>query len=425
MKLTKIAVWGLFNRYDYEITIEPEVTILHGLNGVGKSTILQLVYASLAGKYNLLEKAVFRKIAILFEDGSSLIAKKEQTDLEEQNNDVDRMLRSVQITRVDANGNARPIDIGPAKALSAPLIEREYPFLERIGPRQWYDEMTGETLSYEDVLLRYVDMPATIPARMVDANRLQRMDPKGEIRFGRRRPLMRDTVSIYSEELAQHLGQKILESATLSQELDRTFPQRLIALMLDQSKEAMDPSKIENQLRKLEQKRKELEKVGLLDKGEQAPVALADKIEDATRRVLSLYIEDTQNKLAVFDEMFQKVNLFLRIIGSRFRNKEMRLSREKGFIFTAPEGDELKPDQLSSGEQHELIMVYELLFKADRESVILIDEPEISLHLEWQQKFLEDLLNVVSLTHSQVLMATHSADIIRDHWDITRALREE
>ena len=46
---------------------------------------------------------------------------------------------------------------------------------------------------------------------------------------------------------------------------------------------------------------------------------------------------------------------------------------------------------LSSGEQHELVIIYELLFRTDNNAIILIDEPELSLHVDWQAKFLSDL----------------------------------
>ena len=108
------------------------------------------------------------------------------------------------------------------------------------------------------------------------------------------------------------------------------------------------------------------------------------------RNILSVYVGDVEEKLRVFDDITGKINLFRRIINSKFSYKELIISREKGFIFKSKYPDEyqacsddLSPDSLSSGEQHELVLLYELLFKVQEKSLVLIDEPELSLHVGW------------------------------------------
>jgi predicted ATP-binding protein involved in virulence len=78
---------------------------------------------------------------------------------------------------------------------------------------------------------------------------------------------------------------------------------------------------------------------------------------------------------------------------------------------------------LSSGEQHELVLLYELLFKVKPNSLVLIDEPELSLHVGWQVQFLKDLQEITKLADLDILMATHSPDIIQDRWDLTAELK--
>ena len=97
----------------------------------------------------------------------------------------------------------------------------------------------------------------------------------------------------------------------------------------------------------------------------------------------------------------------------------MAISRKNGFVFTASDGTTLSPTDLSSGEQHELVLFYELLFRVDPGSLILIDEPELSLHIAWQVEFLRDLQEITQLANLDVLIATHSPEIINDRWDLT------
>jgi predicted ATP-binding protein involved in virulence len=65
-----------------------------------------------------------------------------------------------------------------------------------------------------------------------------------------------------------------------------------------------------------------------------------------------------------------------------------------------------------------------LLFKVKPNTLILIDEPEMSLHISWQQEFLKDLQKITKLSGLDILMATHSPDIINDRWDLTVELEK-
>jgi len=69
-------------------------------------------------------------------------------------------------------------------------------------------------------------------------------------------------------------------------------------------------------------------------------------------------------------------------------------------------------------------MFYELLFKVRKDSLILIDEPEITLHVAWQEEFLRDLQEMTRLSSFDVLIATHSPLIISDRWDLTVELKD-
>jgi len=54
----------------------------------------------------------------------------------------------------------------------------------------------------------------------------------------------------------------------------------------------------------------------------------------------------------------------------------------------------------------------------------LIDEPELSLHIEWQVKFMDDLLSIANYKDFKVTVATHSPQILNKHWDIQVDLGE-
>jgi len=72
--------------------------------------------------------------------------------------------------------------------------------------------------------------------------------------------------------------------------------------------------------------------------------------------------------------------------------KKIQISNKKGFIVVS--NDERQPNleiplsSLSSGEQHLIVLIGQLIFSISEGSLVLIDEPEISFHPEWQEQFL-------------------------------------
>ncbi|MFC1692343.1 AAA family ATPase [Candidatus Latescibacterota bacterium] len=125
-----------------------------------------------------------------------------------------------------------------------------------------------------------------------------------------------------------------------------------------------------------------------------------------------------------FDKNKNKLDILVRIINSRFFHKRLDISKQEGIVITTSNGMTLDPDMLSSGEQHVVVLLHELLFRVEPDSLILIDEPELSLHILWQQQFLRDLQEIICLAGFDVLIATHSPQIIHDRWDLAVELKD-
>lgn len=133
---------------------------------------------------------------------------------------------------------------------------------------------------------------------------------------------------------------------------------------------------------------------------------------------MTLYVHDTTAKLAKLDALRDRSRLLLEKMNQKYRHKNIRVHREHGLVAVNNEGQRLELDCLSSGEQHELVLYYDLLFRVPSNTIVLIDEPELSLHVAWQKKFLPDLLEIVALSNFDTLIATHSPYIIGDRADL-------
>ena len=171
----------------------------------------------------------------------------------------------------------------------------------------------------------------------------------------------------------------------------------------------------------LDGKTEALKKIGILEERRITQFQLGDDMDPAQAKVMTLYVEDTAKKLRGLEDLASRARLLLDSLNGKFRHKQLRVDRVQGLAVEVG-GDPLPLDSLSSGEQHELILHYDLLFRVQPNTVVLLDEPELSLHIEWQSKFLSDLMAIVKLSGFDALVATHSPHIVGDRDDLMAEL---
>ena len=87
-------------------------------------------------------------------------------------------------------------------------------------------------------------------------------------------------------------------------------------------------------------------------------------------------------------------------------------------------GHEIPIRKLSSGEQNLLVLCHNLVFGLDDRNILLIDEPENSLHMAWLQNLLDDYIKIAKITGCQIIIATHSPAFIHGQWNLTYDLCE-
>lgn len=134
--------------------------------------------------------------------------------------------------------------------------------------------------------------------------------------------------------------------------------------------------------------------------------------------------EDFKKKLEILKYPAERIRLFLEFFNRKVRHKKIRIDREQGLVVQGQDGRKLRLDALSSGEQFELTLLHDLLFEVEANALVLIDEPEISLHIEWQRQLLPELLEIAKVAQFDALVATHSPFIVGERSDLMIALSE-
>jgi len=448
MQIQQISVSGLFGFFDHVIPLnmDERITIIHGPNGFGKTAMLRMLNGFFNSRYSVFRTIPFSKFQVKFDNDSSV-------EVVKVSDAVENTKKKNQITVDFHKANSEKSSFvlkttnNPSELdFPVDIIDEIVPGLRQVGAKFWRYIPTDETLSLSEVIDRFEDfLPSKIKlreepewleklkndihVRLIESQRLLNFVPSRSPILYSGAPSMLPTVSAYSDELAQLIQSKLAEYGTTSQSLDRTFPARVVQQQLSPD---LTDEQIRHQLNKLEVNRSRLIEVGLLDRDENSDFQIQPQsIDESTKNILSVYVEDVEKKLSVFDEIASKIELLRKIVNNKFAYsyKEMNFSKEKGFVFKTLYNSSnshtgtLSPTDLSSGEQHELVLLYELLFKVQPDSLVLIDEPELSLHVGWQTQFLKDLQEITKLADLDILMATHSPDIIQDRWDLTVELK--
>lgn len=428
IKIEKINIFSLFGLYNHEITLNKDgVTIIHGENGVGKTAILTLIAAFFDGNFGFLFKYPYEKFLLTFNDKSVLEIVPNMDAAQERKLNINYKDNSctIDLNEVDVNN-------------CASRIERRHPYLTQISPDHWRDMRNGDVMSALDVVMRFGDedivyeslykrnewlnnLIKSINVFFIKTQRLVGNNGRSRDQSRSRRMLNFYTVNQYAEKMREIISQALSDYGKESQLLDQSFPNRV--MLSDRKVFSVDELKLK--MTKIKDSTSKLKEIKILEDTKYDFNVDMDNLSETHRQVLSTYVEDSEKKLKTLEPLSQKIDLLLLKINDKFLHKKLNIDLEEGLQIFSNNGEKLSLQDLSSGEQHELVLMFDLLFNVKENSLILIDEPEISLHIKWQGRFLDDLIDIISLTKVDVIIATHSPNIIGEHSDVMVELKHE
>ena len=117
---------------------------------------------------------------------------------------------------------------------------------------------------------------------------------------------------------------------------------------------------------------------------------------------------DAAQNLSVKKKRFQD------IVDELFADTGKHIVRTENEIRFTQIGEMLLPYQLSSGEKQMLIILLTVLVEDDQPYVLFMDEPEVSLHIEWQKKLIDLCLELNP--NVQIILTTHSPAVVMNGW---------
>jgi len=429
-RLAEFRVEGLFGLYDHRIklNLEDRITIVIGPNGRGKTVCLKIVEAFFRNRYRYIAGIPFRLAAFYFTGGETVTLHQREDGMEFAIKAPGRKLITWSPSVIDER--------------LAREVRRYVPNQWRqISPDVWEDQTDGEELTLLELIVRY-PVPAKVAAaleerapaefrnlvgaidcHLIETQRLLVLPP-GEEGDGtyfvgypdqRRRRDARLAIKQKASTLKAILKDTLTKYANLSQSLDSTYPLRVFEA---QGSANLSQEQLRQELSRLDERREALMSAGIMDADYRAVKLKGGNIEPGVAMALEIYVKDAVDKLDVFNSLRARLDLFKELIDRRFIDKSLQIDRELGFTFISKTGTDVPLEKLSSGEQHQLILLFDLLFEVTENSFILIDEPELSLHVAWQKTFIESLKRIIALNAFDVLLATHSPAVVARHFDL-------
>lgn len=425
MRINSIKIENLFEIFDYDISFKnnENVLIVTGPNGFGKTMILNIVFNLFNRNFQFFQKLIFDKIVISLDENVSIEILRKLVG--RKSNLSFSFFQNNEIVEVFDYSNKKEQEFEKN-------IENYLPIV-RVDTDKWMDRRNGREFNYDDLLNEYgeqlpdhfianrLKIKSSKVAKILDSIQVhlireQRLFKKavnvnGDFGFreAKNQTIMTETIQTYAKELKQFILNNIQKSFNQTQALDSSYLDRLI-----DERNKISETDYNSRLSALNEKQEKLIEFGLYESKQK----IRNYSKDDAKALL-VYINDLELKLGVFDELLEKLELFTNILNERrFTFKSVNISKDKGFFFKTIKDKELDLSQLSSGEQHEVVLLYELIFNVKSNVLVLIDEPEISLHITWQKEFLSDLLKIIKIQKIQVMIATHSPSIINDRWDL-------
>lgn len=439
--IEKIEIDKLFGRFDYSIDLNPNndgICILTAPNGYGKSTILNIINNISSGNY-------FYFIGERYDEIRVYISNNEVLKIRHVDNDDDVIFISSGENEVKVSNPFTTKDNDDERSFA---IERVFPFLTRIGSNHWRHDNTGEIFDRIGLIskfgshhffkrkLRKGEWLDSIVGQLnvysISTNRLK-IDSSDDFSANHphrgidssRNQLMVDSVASQIKEKIQSAIRKQFEVGRLK---ETSFPTRLIE-SLQQKKQPAKESVIEA-IEAIQKYEKRFGALGLLPDNARTTKKLnehVDSTENTGMVVLKTYLDDIRERFSLLDDLAKSLDVFCRSINKLMVFKSIKTTPDTGIVISISDRPEAKLPlySLSSGEQHLIVLIGKLIFNTSRGELVLVDEPEISFHPEWQEIFVSILDEIRSLNNFNVLMATHSPILIGERWDNVIELAEQ
>lgn len=432
MMLRRIDINKLYFMYTYSIDFtknDSQIQIITSPNGYGKTSILEIIDSIINGRFVYFYTFDFESLAFEFNNGDIISVKMIFTDgnIETGQDMSDNREKKVVFTYKNSGKssefsfelNKKNVEKEVFRITGNSLLSKNPysdEFIDFVRENQFVYE--GMALNTSD-FMQFKLLLQRNNALFINSQRLNTQENKNDsqiivsgkgfpMAIGNRQIKKITSINKIINSIRDKLAKAQNNYLIQSQNLDI----KLVEEIFTTSKTPYSEVAYEKKKAALENKLLELIPYGLAEKFDIRPY------DESKNEILTAYIDSIEKKLSIYDDLIERIKLFNEILKEKdLVNKSLAFDIKIGLKITTRMNRILSPNRLSSGEQNQIILLYYLIFEVSDNSLVLIDEPENSLHVMWQKQFIDDLLKITATKNIQVIVATHSPQIIGSRWN--------
>jgi predicted ATP-dependent endonuclease of OLD family len=432
MQLQSLSIVGLHGALTLDVSFNEAITLLVGINGSGKTSVLNAVEWLLKPDMKQLATAVYSRLCLKFTEGKTPY--------------VLTATKSAALVILSLEGTKVPLKPIKVKLLHEASLDDEMESELYRGLEPEKDEMPMWQLLKSFARPTAISLDRTISAESDDIEYIE--TPRGPMaRRARAKAPLAYVQEITSQKYAEFRSKAIIHDSELKAEIVMSALQnseigvqssllkplnasditKLEAKVVSYLTSTVKSGDIANQIHRFFESAKMLtEKQNLESKQHDLLVEFVSSRYRQIERMAKAF-NDFENKNAT---AFRKLSTYLNALNRFFRdsNKELYFDPSTGrLVFSFVDGQSREEvcrsiTFLSSGERQILILFTFLAFSSSSQSVFIVDEPELSLHPKWQHEFMEAFLGLRP-KGTQLVLATHSPDIVGKHKSACVTLR--
>ena len=413
--LRRAEIYGLWDEHDLFIDFDPDVNFLIGANGSGKTTVINLIAASLNADFPTLDRLPFNGIKLeLRQLGTNI---KPVIEIEKE--------PSTQPPFYGINYKIRDKSADKPTDYSLDSYEEQLSF--RDSPSRYHREIIRRSnIGIIDHLNRLVSI-SWLSIHRSEARKRPREDSGYESTVDNKlidlsTELMKyfSAMSKEGADLIDSFQKGVFLSLIPEDTIDEIFTGIQQLDFEDERSAIIDifdsfniesltyENSVDRHFRLLEESREQLaENKPTIDLEHFGSLVHATRIHSLAKQWYALLQE--QRKI------YEPRDIFLTILNKMLLHKNINITAKNELIAVMDSGLKLPIKQLSSGEKQLLIILGEALLQEKSPCIYIADEPELSLHVEWQEALVDNLKLVNP--NAQTIFATHSPDIVSHYHD--------
>lgn len=410
-KIKDITISGFWGNYTIKTNFHEDVNIFIGRNGTGKTTFINLLQAVLNFDLEFLTNNQFSTIVINLSNKSRR--------------------RKIEITKIEADLKYSFIEIKiGSKNFKLPIIPlREIRYLNRTNGRV-PPSFLLEIKKVQDELSSLINVSYLSVSReklIKDDFKDRRREDVYNAIDNRLEELLNELQAYQLQletELSKHskkFQENVLKVMLFNEEFDHVKLNEPIKINIDKMKAGIRQAYyvlglIDDQIsdaleNHLEALRKSSETINLLNQNKIQSVGPNDVTPITLLRRTNKIIEFSNVLEKNKSEIFSRLNDYVRLLNDFQDTKKFTLEEGKiGGISIRKDEEIINISKLSSGEKQLIILLTETLLQKESETLFIADEPELSLHIEWQRKVISSIRELNP--NSQIIVATHSPEIV-------------